>query len=122
MEPDLTLDDVSSFGNLIVFFNLDLAGPSFIKQLQGDGIKGKGEVIDPFDTNNWRMLYDDEEEGRSIDLNQYFSFSVERGSEDSAAIEKLGFIAIVEDISEDEFHISLEFENPTEVSSGTAKD
>ena len=91
-EPDLTFTNIDSFGDITVYFNTDLAGPAFMKQLESDDIEGEGAVVDPFDTNNWRLLQAESSES-SLDLNQYFTFVVERGSEDSAPVDELNFIA-----------------------------
>ena len=93
-----------------------------MKQLSGSTMKGTGGAIDPFDTNAWRMLQDAPSSDTSLDLNKYLSFTIERGSEDSAQIERFEFTAYVKEIRGDNFHISLEFTHPNDISIGTYKD
>ena len=39
-EPDCTFDKISPSGDFTIYFNVNLAGPSFMKQLYGSTMKG----------------------------------------------------------------------------------
>ena len=109
---------VSETGEMSVFFNNDLAGPTLLNDLN-KGLSTSGKTSLRTDFHDYRYL---DEDAGTFDLSKYFVFEVQRGDEDSSSIEYLGFNVDSIGVKNDMVHFKLTFEHPLKVSIGSRKD
>ena len=81
----MAFDKVQPSGEFGLYFNGDLAGLKFLEKLN-KGLSSTGSIK----TDNFRRLKD-EDKNEDFDLSDYLTFTIERGSEDSADYELLAF-------------------------------
>ena len=97
----------ASDGNL----NDDVAGLSFLETLD-KGLGSRGETSDIA-----RRLSD-----QGFQLSSFLKFELQRGDEDSADIENLGFYVLSAGLENNLLKFELEFDDPQQISIGTLKD
>jgi len=92
--PKLAVENVDPSGTFGIFFNSDVSGLQFLEKLN-KGLASRGSIED---TNGRRLLGSSHiQSGRHLQdeafsLEQFLTFSIQRGGEDSADASKLGFV------------------------------
>ena len=84
-----------------MYFNSDVAGLSFLETL-GKGMGSRGEV-----TDSSRSL-----SSLDFQMSNFLKFGVQRGSEDSASIQDLGFTVLSAGLENTLLKFELQFDDP----------
>ena len=119
--PELAAENIEPSGTFGIYFNADLAGLAFLETLN-KGLASRGQNENPgrrrLPKNSRRYL----DTTDTFSMDQFIKFEIQRGSEDAADIEDLGFQIKAAGLENNLLKFQLEFDHPLQVSIGTIKD
>ena len=121
----MAFENVEPSGAFGLFFNSEIAGLSFLDQLN-QGLASRGIVQDVQGqavTGDRRSLNRNlKEEESAFNLDSYIQFKIRRGSDDSASLDDLGFSVVSAGLENSVLKFKLIFDSPLLVSMGATND
>ena len=126
--PAFAVERVEPTGSFGLFFNAEVAGLAFLQALDrglssrgvvAEGIVGRRLKSEEFSESGPKRRLSGENDFR---LDSFLAFSIQRGAEDAAKPEDLGFTVKSAGLENSLLLFHLEFDDPLKVSTGSQKD